>query len=58
MKTCSVSKRFSLNEFQEYEAWRAVALRHIKRMGTRLGPNGRAIGRVPVDPWFGVLDPL
>lgn len=37
---------------------RAVALRHIKRVGALLGPHGRAIGHVPVDPWFGVLDPL
>jgi DNA-binding Lrp family transcriptional regulator len=31
---------------------RAVALRHIKRVGTLLGPDGRAVERVPIDPWF------
>ncbi|MEU6375807.1 AsnC family transcriptional regulator [Streptomyces sp. NPDC046909] len=31
---------------------RAVALRHTKRAGTLLGPDGRAAEQVPIDPWF------
>lgn len=31
---------------------RAVALRHFKRVGMVLHPDGRAAERVPIDPWF------
>ncbi|WP_219412476.1 hypothetical protein [Pseudonocardia nigra] len=32
---------------------RAIALRHIKRMGRLLDPAGHAIELVPLDPWAG-----